>query len=191
MSWAPDYVTEQDLKNYLHISETNADVFVAWWITTASRNVDNFCGRQFGQVDVAEARTYTPKWDRHISAWVTEIDDLQDMTGLEFEDEDGNAVTDYDLEPANASLKGKPYERVLTTACTGKLTATGLWGWSSVPPSVPVGMLLQAARLSARQNSPFGVAGSPSEGTQLRLLAQLDPDFRMSLKPFRRNWWSA
>lgn len=190
MTWAPDYVTSTQLKDYLRIGDNVDDVFVALWVTTVSRNVDDFCGRQFGQT-TAESRTYTPVWDRHLGAYVTEVDDLQDVTGLAIVDENGDAVTDYDLEPVNAVKKGKPYERILTTASTGKLTPTALWGWSAVPAAVKVGPLLQGARLAARRDSPFGIAGSPKEGSELRLLAQLDPDFRTSLKPLRRDWWAA
>lgn len=191
MVWAPDYVQPQELKNYLGISENNLDVFIGYWITTASRNVDDFCGRQFGQVAVAEARTYTPVWDRHLGKYVTEIDDLQDLTDLAIEDANGNAVTAYTFEPTNALQKGRPYERLVTTARTGDLTPTARWGWSAVPAAVKVGLLLQAGRLNARKDSPFGIAGSPQEGSELRLLAQLDPDFRTSLKPFVRKWWAA
>jgi hypothetical protein len=191
VTWAPDYVTSTQLKDYLHIGDNVDDVFVALWVTTVSRNVDDFCGRQFGQT-TAEARTYTPVWDRHLGAYVTEVDDLQDITGLAIVDENGAAVTDYDLEPVNAVKKGKPYERILTTASTGKLTPTALWGWTAVPSAVKTGMFLQGARLAARRDSPFGVAGSPKEGSEIKLLtAQLDPDFRTSLKPLRRDWWAA
>jgi hypothetical protein len=185
VTWAPDYTTPTLLKDYLGIQTTGDDSFVPTWITTASRNVDDFCGRQFGQVATLETRTYKGVWDRHIGAYVYEIDDLMDVTDFAAAD-----VTDYDLEPLNAPQKGKPYERLITTTC-GPLVLDGLWGWPSVPGAVVEGLFLQAARLHARRKSPFGIAGSPSEGTELRLLAQLDPDFRTSLKPLRRNWWAA
>ena len=118
MTWAPDYVTRALLKSYLRIEDDADDVFIDLWITTVSRNVDDFCGRQFGKVASLEARTYTPVWDRHIAAYVSVVDDLQDVTGLTIVDEDGTAVTDYDLDPVNAVLKGHPYERILTTTST-------------------------------------------------------------------------
>jgi hypothetical protein len=190
VTWAPDYVELAGLKSYLRIDDTADDAFLAAWITTVSRNVDDFCGRQFGKT-AAEARTYTPVWDRHIGKYVTEVDDLQDITGLAIVDENGTAVTDYTFQPVNALKRGKPYERILTTASTGDLTATAPWGWTAVPPAVPTGAYLQAARLAARRDSPFGISGSPQEQGEIRLLAQLDPDFRTSLKPLQRNWWAA
>lgn len=198
MTWKPDYVTSQELKDYLRITDAADDTFVALWVTTVSRNVDDFTGRQFGQVAAAEDRYYTPVWDRHECAWIAEIDDLQDTTGLTITDENGDAVSaqsstvdGYTLLPRNAVALGKPYTRLKLKVRTGELTAHALWGWSATPSAVKTGILLQGARLAARRDSPFGISGSPQEQGELRLLAQLDPDFRTSLKPLIRSWWAA
>lgn len=199
MTWKPDYVTSAELKSYLRITDTNDDTLVALWVTTVSRNVDDFCGRQFGKVASAENRYYPTFYDRPEGAWFAELDDLQDTTGLTFADENGTAVTvatttadGYTLLPRNAATKGRPYERVkLTGWAGGELTAHGLWGWTAVPSAVKTGMFLQGGRLAARRDSPFGISGSPQQQGEIRLLAQLDPDFRTSLKPFVRNWWAA
>jgi uncharacterized phiE125 gp8 family phage protein len=197
VTWAPDYVTAEQLKSYLRIGDNADDAFIAAWITTVSRNVDDFTGRQFGQT-LAESRYYTPVWDRAECAWFAEIDDVQDVTGLTVTDSDGTAVpaltstvAGYQLLPRNAAAKGRPYERLKLTVATGEIDVNVKFGWSAVPSAVPTGALLQAARLNHRRSSPFGIAGSPTEGTQVRLLAQLDPDFRTSLKPYVRDWWAA
>lgn len=190
MAWKPDYVTLALLKNYLNITDTADDVLLALWITATSGNVDDYCQRQFGQVATAEERIYDGHYDRRLCTYVYEIDDVQDVTGFAIVDADDQAVTDYDLFPRNATLRGKPYEE-LRVASAGPLTITGLWGWTAVPAAVPTGMLMQAGRIAARRDSPFGVAGSPQQGSEIRLLAQLDPDFRTTLKPLRREWWAA
>lgn len=193
MTWAPDYTTASRLKDYLRITDNADDVLIGLWITTASRNVDDHCGRQFGQVDAPELRYYTPFWDRHERAWYAEIDDVQDVTGLTVADENGTAVdaASYQLLPRNGAQRGKPFTQLRLTTCTTEVAVTATWGWTAVPSSVEVGLLLQAARLNARRKSPFGIAGSPSDGSEIRLLAQLDPDFRTSLKPYVRKWWAA
>jgi hypothetical protein len=197
VTWAPDYVTRQELKDYLRIGDNADDAFIDAWITTVSRNVDDHCGRQFGQT-VAESRYYTPFWDRQEQAWFAEIDDVQDTTGLTVTDENGatvpaltSTVAGYQLLPRNAPAKGRPYERLKLTVSTGEITVNVKFGWSAVPSAVKTGMFLQGARLHHRRDSPFGVAGSPEQGSEIRLLAQLDPDFRTSLKPLVRDWWAA
>lgn len=190
MAWAPDYVTAEGLRSYLRIDDSADDTFLALWATTVSRNVDDFCGRQFGKVGTVEAREYATRYDRHLRCWVAEIDDVQTVASMIVLDENATELTDYVLSPVNALKKGKPYERIAVEV-SGPLTISALWGWTDVPAAVPTGAYLQAARLAARRDSPFGIAGSPSEQGEIRLLAQLDPDFRTSLKPLRRSWWAA
>lgn len=199
MTWAPDYVTAAELKSYIGISDNADDTLIAVWITTVSRNVDDYCGRQFGQVAAAEDRYYTPVWDRHEGAWMVEIDDLQDTTGFTLADADGTSIAaqtstvdGYQLWPRNAAAKGQPYTQLRIKVNPGaEVTAHALWGWSAVPSAVKTGMFLQAARLNKRRTSPFGISGSPQEQGEIRLLAQLDVDFRTSLKPLIRSWWAA
>jgi hypothetical protein len=139
----------------------------------------------------AETRTYPTTWDRHTGCYVADIDDLMDVDDLTVVNGSGVVTTDYELGPTNALKKGKPYERIFTTAA-GPLVMDAPWGWTTgIPSAVKTGLFLQGARLAARRDSPFGVAGSPTEGSEVRLLAQLDPDFRTALKPLRRDWWAA
>lgn len=190
MAWAPDYVTAEGLRSYLRIDDSADDVFLALWATTVSRNIDSFCGRQFGRVAMVEAREYATVYDRHLGCYIATIDDVQSVASMIVLDPDAVEIDDYTLEPVNASQKGRPYERIATTVA-GPLTISALWGWTDVPAAVKTGAYLQAARLAARRDSPFGIAGSPSEQGEIRLLAQLDPDFRTALKPFVRGWWAA
>lgn len=210
MTWAPDYCTVQQLKDYLNIGDNADDQFLALWVTTASRNVDDFCGRQFGQADAAEDRFYPGMWDARENAMFIEIDDVQDTTGLAVTDPSGNTIAsaDYVLLPRNAAARGRPYERIRirsaawqgTVPCgpffprpgaSHEYTVHFRPGWTAVPAAVPTALFLQAGRLAKRRNSPFGISGSPQEQGEIRLLAQLDVDLKTSLKPFQRNWWAA
>jgi hypothetical protein len=46
--------------------------------------------------------------------------------------------------------------------------------------------MLQASRFYARRDSPYGVAGSPDLGSEVRLLSKVDPDVAVSLADYVR-----
>lgn len=193
MTWMPDYATRAQVKRYLRVEDDADDALIDTWITAVSRNVDQFCGRQFGQVAALEARTYEVIHDRHVPTYFAYVDDVQDVTGIEVMTSYGDVLSasDYALLPRNAAATGRPYEEIKLTSFTCEITVTAKWGWNAVPAAVTEGLFLQAARLAARRDSPFGISGSPSEQGEIRLLAQLDPDFRTVLRPLQRPWWAA
>jgi uncharacterized phiE125 gp8 family phage protein len=206
MAWAPDYVTSAELKHYLRISGSADDAEIADAITAASRAVDLCCSlgdvaRQFGVVAAPEERFYTARWDRRRGngRWVIAIDDLMSVAGFdpELQDVDGTplgSIDDYILEPRNAATRSRPWTHlVVKPASTYRPTGeeyecafTGLWGWTAVPVPVKQATKLQASRFFARRNSPYGVAGSPDDGSEMRLLSKVDADVSVSLGPFKR-----
>jgi len=198
MAWRPDYVTAAELRSYLRIGDAVDDTQLALNVAAASRAVDRHTHRQFGKVDAPEIRRYTA---RRIGLngcrWYVEFDDLMTATGLTITT-DAGAVDDFTLYPLNAAAEGKPWTHVKVsaesttqpTAEDGGVSITATWGWTAVPPPVKQATLLQASRLSARRSSPFGVAGSPDLGSELRLLAKVDPDVAVVLGPYIR-WWAA
>lgn len=192
MPWAPDYVTLAELKAYLKISDTDDDVTLGYAITAASRAIDRATNRQFGLVAAPEARTYTARWVPSRRAYVVDIDDLQTNVGLTVA---GDAtITDYSLKPRNADLIGEPWTQVVLNQGANDredgITVTAKWGWVTVPVAVKQATLLQATRFFKRKDAPFGVAGSPDLGSELRLLAKVDPDVAVTLGPYTR-WWAA
>jgi uncharacterized phiE125 gp8 family phage protein len=199
MVWAPDYVTAAELKSFLRITDTADDAELALAITTASRAVDGFCHRQFGQVASAEERSYTAYWDRRAGVWVVGFDDLQDITGLDVQVEAGE-IDAYTLEPVNAAQQDRPFTRLRVdadsaakpTTETHGVTISAVWGWDAVPVPVEQATLLQASRFHARRFSPYGIAGSPESGSEMRLLAKLDPDVELALARAKLiRWWGA
>lgn len=195
MVWAPDYVTLTEVRDEmrLKVGYVADDARITLSIGAASRAIDRHCNRQFGAVAVAEARVFEAQL-RDDGRWYAYVDDLQDVTGLLVETDDGDAVTDYRLEPLNAAARGRPYERlrvgldssVLPSYPDYGLTVTGLWGWSAVPAAVRAACHLQVSRFFARRESPYGVAGSPDLGSELRLLAKVDPDVAVMLADYVR-----
>lgn len=206
MAWAPDYATASELKAYLRIDDAVDDTQVALAVAAASRAIDNASNRQFGQVAAPEARYYPPRWDNRRGWWTVPIDDLMTATGLVVDvdlDGDltyGHAVTDHQLAPLNAPAESRPWETLLirpssavqpTDPLVDQVRVTARYGWSSIPTPVTQACLLQASRVISRRDAPFGVAGSPDAGSEMRLLAKVDPDVAVILRSYRRVWGAA
>ncbi|TCC26727.1 phage gp6-like head-tail connector protein [Kribbella speibonae] len=189
MAWAPDYVTATDLKGFLDIPDTTDDAKLAFAITAASRAIDKHCNRQFGLLSAVEDRVYTARWDVALGKYVLDLDDLMTTTGLVITA--AAAVTDYTLRPSNADLNGKPWTRLVLNsggrASLDGVTVTAKFGWTAVPVAIKQAAVLQASRLFKRKDAAFGVAGSPELGSELRLLAKVDPDVAVVLGPYQRR----
>ena len=181
MTWAPDYITVEDLRAYARIPDDADDEQLALAISAASRAVDRFTGRQFGNAE--DVRTFD------VVDGYAVVDDLARIDEIKL---NGRAVTPTPL-PRNASSKGRPFERLVfsNTGYQGEVEVSGLFGWAQVPDAVKQACLLQASRFKTRRDSPLGVAGSVEAGSELRLLAKVDPDVEVSLSEFRRRWGAA
>lgn len=204
MAWAPDYVTSAELKAFVRIGDTDDDAQVALAVTAASRAIDRATNRQFGQSATAEDRFYTAEWDRKRRRWVVPIDDLMTITGLmvHYDSTDdgtyGDLIDAYQLKPVNAAAVGKPWTEIVVSPSSettpggieSGVEVHGTFGWSAVPATIKQATLLQASRFLSRRDSPFGVAGSPEAGTEMRLLPKLDPDVALTVRPYYR-WWGA
>ena len=199
--WAPNYASLVDLKAAVGIDDTDDDTELGYALAAASRAVDNHTGRQFGLIAAPAVRYYSAFYDIERRRWVVRIDDLMSTTGLVVRTDDGSeaftttlaADTDYRLAPYNAAGDGRPWTS-LVAANGGALSrnprtveVTARWGWSSVPAEVVQATLLQAGRLFKRKDAPFGIAGSPELGSELRLLDRVDPDVALLLSGLRRH----
>lgn len=203
MAWAPDYCTTAELRAYATRSAVTVDdTELALAVTAASRVVDQYCGRQFGQVSPAEARIYSAEYDRRRGRWLIPTDDISSVTNLAIavDDDDDQvfdqAITDYRLDPFNATALSRPWTRIIvnsdsavTPSCAeGAVQVTALWGWTAVPTAIKNATLIVANRIFQRRVSPFGIAGSPETGSELRLLRSVDVDAQQILAPYRRQW---
>lgn len=204
MPWQPDYATSAELKSYVRIGDTVDDAEIALTITAASRAVDQTTSRQFGLLAAVADRFYSAEFDRRRGRWVIGIDDLMTSTGLvvKFDSNDDGTypgtVDKYALLPINAAANSRPWTQIVVhpssaTVPGGRengVRVSAQFGWTSVPTPVKQATLLQASRILARRDSPYGVAGSPDLGSEVRLLAKLDPDVAVTVAPYRR-WWGA
>jgi hypothetical protein len=202
MPWAPDYVSLSTLKAVLRITDTDDDVALQLALSGACRSIDEHCGRQFGAESTAVARFYSAAYDLDRGRYVVAIDDLATVTDLAVAVADTEGTydraltvdTDYTLQPRNAAADARPWTLLVGNSGTtlpageGAIRVTARWGWAAVPDMIEQATLIQATRLFRRKDSPFGVAGSPETGSELRLLARLDPDVALLVAPLRRVW---
>jgi hypothetical protein len=188
-------------------------------LVAAARAIDLACGRSFKAADTAvSARYFTPilrpaldpityatsaypaSWYRHA---ILPIDDVFDLTGMVVNfDVSGNgaytnAVTAYRAGPQGAASRGMPYTKLIFDSGTypplyeESVKVEALWGWDATPATIVKANLIQAARFFKRRDAPFGVAGSPDMGNELRLLSKLDPDVAVMVAVYKRNWGAA
>lgn len=196
MAWEPDYVTLAEAKSYLRIDDDVDNLEIGLAVTAASRAIDDATSRQFGKTAAVEQRTYDLEWDRELGLLVAVIDDLMTTTGLVVT-VDGAAVTstNYVLLDRNAAQRGVPWELLGLRSGTAPSLGTGpptvlvtaTWGWTAVPDTIVTATLVQMHRFFKRRESPFGVAGSPDMGSELRLLAKVDADVAVMVRKFNRN----
>lgn len=210
MLWAPSYATTDELREFVRIDDAADDTVIADALAGASRAIDYACDprpgrmRQFGKVDQLEDRYYTARLRGYglpvRGHWVVDTDDIASVVGLVVACDTGGSgsyvpVNGTTLLPRNASAMGEPYGTILfygsdlslPSPVAEAIKVTAWWGWPAVPQAIHEAAMLQASRLLARRDAPFGVAGSPETGTEVRLLARLDPDVEILVKPYVRK----
>lgn len=193
MAWAPDYCTVPELAAYRRIEDSDDDAELQLAVTAASRAIDRATDRQFGKTDSTETRTFEARWSRRLGLYVVDVDDIMTATGLVVT-VSSSAVTAYRKYPLNADKQGRPWEQIALGSATPDTLGSGpptvditaTFGWSAVPATIKNACLLEASRFFADKNAPFGVAGSPDQGNELRLLAKVHPDVEVMLTSYRR-----
>ncbi len=163
-------------------------------VEAISRLIDERTGRRFFTTSEDETRYFTAE-----NSDLLRIGDIVSLTSIKT-DEDGDRVyertwsaTDYDLEPFNAALDGKPYSQIRTTPnglyafpTTRKgVQLVGKFGWSAAPKLAKEACLLQAERIFKRKDAPFGVLGSAEMGQSI-VIPKFDPDVEQMLAPLVR-----
>lgn len=183
-----DYLTHTEFRERYELDSGDVPAAVLGpAITAASALVDGWCFRTFDET-ASEERFYTMRPDYGRNRFVVDIDDTFD-TSITVE-VDGSATTAFVQEPRNAAQHGRPFTMLVFnegTAHGDEVAVTATWGWGEIPEPVKVATGLQANRFIARRKSPFGIAGTPDLGSELRLLSRLDVDAQLALTGLRRR----
>lgn len=157
MAITDGYTTLAALKPYLKIgaSDTSRDDELERAIETASRAIDDYCGRTFTDVGSATAKTFVP--DDPYRLWVPDFSTTtglvvaQDTTGDGTFDTTWTLATDIQAEPLDRP-NGYPYTSLVAVGTrqfpTGSRRAlievTAQWGWASVPKPIEQACIIQA-----------------------------------------------
>lgn len=195
MAWKPDYVDLDnplggDIQEFLRIDDDADDAWLTIAVSAASRALDRHCRRQFGRVDEVQERRYRVRYNRSQGTYVADIDDLMSVDQLTI---NGVAAVDPELYPLNAAENQVPWtqlvipDEVRVTLDRPFVTIGERWGWLAIPEGIEQATAIQAGRLVKRRDALFGVAGSPEAGSEVRLLARLDPDVAVLVQVYRRR----
>lgn len=195
MAWKPDYVdlsqpSGGDIQEYLRIDDDADDYWLGLAVSAASRALDRHCRRQFGRVDEVEERRYRIRYNRSQGVWVADVDDLMSTADLTL---NGQALASPELYPLNAQADQRPWTQLVIPDDVRYgldrpyVDVAERWGWLAIPETVEQATAIQAGRVVKRRDALFGVAGSPDAGSEIRLLAKLDPDVAVLVGVLRRN----
>jgi hypothetical protein len=186
------YATLAQVKAALRLTDSVDDTLIENAIESASRRIDGYTSRWFYKTEQTPVQVYP--------ATLYECGTLNDMatTSVTVKIDsvgDGSYATtwtqgqQYQLEPLNAGLSGKPYRRIVAingfnfpVAVDKPLVqVTAQWGWNAVPSDVTQACILLSMRQFARLNAALGVVGFADMAMQVRAV---DPDVRDLLNPY-------
>lgn len=188
------YATLAQTKSALRITDNVDDGLLEQAIESASRRIDGYCGRWFYKTAQTAILIYP------FDYYNLPTQDIANTSVTVAVSTQGNGVydqvwtqgVDYQLEPLNASLNSKPYNRI--TAIGGKtfpiqlqpetpyIQVTAQWGWQNVPIDVTQACVLLAIRQFARLNAALGIVGFNDMAIQVKAV---DPDVRDLLNQYR------
>lgn len=186
------YALTADLKARLGITGTDEDARCAALLAAASRQIDGWTGRQFGNSGTPTAKFLNPHaYDVLTLPDAVSVSEIAGDIALNRTFTDIWDPADYDLYPSDAADNGQPYTEIRTTWRTRRVfillarsvRVTAIWGWPAVPSSVQEATLMQAARLFNRQFAPLGLSGSGE--LSLTAVPRVDPDVQALIGQYR------
>ena len=202
MSITNGYCALSELKAFVNISDSNDDDELIDAVNSASRQIDNYCGRKFYADGSTSAKVYRTRNPYHVT-----VDDISTSTGLvlKYDDNDDGvsettvASTDFILLPLNAEtfgIDGLGFTSIElftdgshefpTTSSNNRprIQVTANWGFPSVPDPVRQACLMLSSENFAMRNTPLGIAGVGEFGV---LAVRQNRQITRMLDPYRRG----
>jgi hypothetical protein len=200
-----DYITSSQLKATLEIANTDtyADADIAVAISSASRVIDAYKGTRF--FPTTETRQYTYRYTDDCTDLSLPIYDANASTAVIVAVDvagDGSygstwvQGTDYYLEPKNADLTGRPYNRVTIRRQSGRVwprwqygvQVTASFGWATAPAQVTEACSILAGRyLQRARDTPYGIVSIGTDALAAARLGKIDPDVAFMLDNLTDN----
>ena len=169
-------------------------------VTSSSRMIDRYCGREFYQT--TEARTFATSDDIYTLSFGS-YNDLVSVTTLKTDPTGGGTysttigATSFQLLPYNASQADEPYTDLQLLGGVqwpvptfnmrqNTVEITGVWGWPAVPLDVKQACRIIVAEIAKLESAPLGVAGFGEFGV-VRVSQTMPPRARQLLAPYRHG----
>lgn len=153
-----------------NLTNTSNDAGIEMALDAASRQVEQYCGRQFNKQDFATPREFEVTGSRIATDdfWTSDLFSIEQVAAYDVVQ--GEAFTDaYNLYPRNGVVDGSPgwpyygvefgpYQPI--HFLRGQyVSVTAKWGWAAVPPTVKQATLIIANQLLRLSDAPLGVTG--------------------------------
>lgn len=196
MALGDNYITDDELIEYLGVTGTANDDLISAANAAASEWVTAYCARDFNKTTTASARVYVTD-----ETGLLDVDDFHTVTDLLVKADDDNSGsyettwtidTDFVLEPFNGIEGGRtgyPYRQIAAVDRVfphpinrARIQVTAQWGWAAVPDSVKQATRILAAEIFRLKDAPLGVAGFNEFGP---VRVREVPQVKMLLSPYQ------
>lgn len=186
------YVTLEELKNSLSITNVERDADLQRAIDAATRVVDALTLRTFEPGSLNEVRYFTPVSRRYLI--IGDVISVTSVVASTVNWVDGESqATGYTLiDGTDYYLDGNDTLRMLGTVGfqIGKgrsVQVTAQWGWSAPPPEIEAATAIIATQLFKRvREAPFGVLATSLDGAAIRI-GRTDPQVDALLLRYKRS----
>lgn len=183
----PDYIDSDEVKASAGLTgETFADDDVDLAVAVASQAIEGY--KRAWYYPAEQTRVYAT----YGTESSIEVADLVSVTELKVDlDDDGTFETtwtegtDFYLDPPNAEVDGRPFERVSLVRRSGAyfprsqrgVQIEGVWGWAATPKPVKQAAQILAVRwLTRSRQAPLGIVAIVGEAVAAARLGKIDPD---------------